>query len=53
MLSSRLSFCGSGAPRKPVSYTHLYAAACLLAAYEKDKAGAAALLTDFRAVRCV
>ena len=27
-----------------------YAAACLLAAYEKDKAGAAALLTDFRAV---
>ena len=28
-----------------------YAAACLLAAYEKDKAGAAALLTDFRALR--
>ena len=28
----------------------LYAAAVLLAAYEKDKAGAAALLTDFRAV---
>ena len=27
-----------------------YAAACLLAAYAKDKAGAAALLTDFRAV---
>ena len=27
-----------------------YAAACLLAAYEKDKAGAAALLTDLRAV---
>ena len=27
-----------------------YAAACLLAAYEKDKAGAAALLEDFRAV---
>ena len=27
-----------------------YAAAVLLAAYEKDKAGAAALLTDFRAV---
>ena len=27
-----------------------YAAACLLAPYEKDKAGAAALLADFRAV---
>ena len=27
-----------------------YAAAVLLAAYEKDKAGAAALLADFRAV---
>ena len=27
-----------------------YAAACLLAAYEKDKAAAAALLTDLRAV---